>query len=129
MAHDPYVVDALGFALNHPPCIICCSTLRAMDMVHQYLLASLKTVGYLRESMSNETKKKLIGAFDTGTFDYLVTSTQFMYQAGFYISREGACIASSTHVTETMFNQIAGRIYRVNSPAPDSNRLFLWGTK
>lgn len=107
---DPYAVDALTYALNNPPCIIACSTLRAMDMIHQYLLANRKSCLYVRGALEEEHREVAFLEFEAGAADYLVTTTQLLYLGGRRFSREGVCIASSGHLTEPMAIQLAARI-------------------
>lgn len=123
---DPYLVDALGYAMNHSPCVVACSTLRALDMIHSYLQLVHKPTSYIRASLPSEMKIAAFNDFEQGRTDYLVTTTQILFLGGFRFVREGVCIASSEHLTMPMYIQIAGRI---GAGALDLNRLFLKGPK
>jgi len=124
--HDPYLADALAFAMNQPPCIVICSSLHALSIAHQFLKVSADQVSYMKASMGSETCRLLFEQFENGLVDYLVTTTQLMYTGGFRVVRPNVSIACSAIVDERAYAQIASRI---GNPSPDSNRLFLKGVR
>lgn len=124
---DPYLIPALKFALEHKPCVIACTTIRAMEMTHLYLLNKGESAFLMKGSQSSEHKHMLMERFEEHDGpSFLVISASLLCMGGFRFYRPGVCLASTAYHSERTGIQLMSRI---NLSEPDPNRLFLRGMK
>lgn len=112
---DPYFVDAMKFAKDHPPCMIVVDSIAAMEMAFDHLRTQGKVWAMMSSTPSIE-RLKCIENFDKSTDrkSYLVVSKQLAL-CGWRLSRD-VSLATTGLLTIEEAQQVLGRTARISQP-------------
>ncbi len=118
---DQHLLEAVGFALNHKPCVVACKTVKALEAADKTLRANGHTVRLARVQNPHTWITDSINDFEGGNVDYLVISTALLYVRPLQFRRVGASLACSDALVQSRI--VAFQLLLGNEPL-EADRVF-----